>query len=234
MDTQPLNTLAPDTGPPPSDQSTESSSPHQVAIFPDANQAQTAQSANNFIPSGEPNTTDRTPLPIGSHMPVVNKKVPIGVYMIVGFNLIGFVISFLDTSQNSLIYTIVIFVDLLLGIGLLLRLEVARKIITYLMGITLILSVVSIFLLASLQQKLQKTKTNYETAISQLDQSKLSVTQKQQLDSLQTTLATNQKQVGKVITFTYIKLGITIIETVAVIIYLTRPGVKEVFEEMKK
>lgn len=169
----------------------------------------------------------------GSQIQQQKVRLPIGIYIIAGYNLVGFAIGFFDSSQNSEIYTIVMFADLLLAIGLLLRLEVARKIILWLECITLVLTIASLFLLVGLQLRIQTLKTNYDTAISRIDQSKLTPTQKQQLDDIQTAIAVKQKQAGKAITFTYFKLGATAVGTIVVLVYLTRPKVKEVFHELE-
>lgn len=169
----------------------------------------------------------------GSQIKKEKKPLPIGVYIIAGFILIGFVISFFDTSQNSGIYIIVMFADLLLAIGLLIRLQVARKIIIWLQALALVLSVASLFLLIGTQQRLNTLKTNYETAINRIDQSKLTPTQKQQLDNIQNAIVIKEKQTGKTITFSYFKLGATSVASLVVIIYLTRPKVKEVFHDLE-
>jgi len=169
----------------------------------------------------------------GSQMQKEKKPMPIGVYIIAGLNLIGFVIGFFDTSQNSGVYTIAMLLDLMLAIGLLLRLEVARKLIMWLSGLILALTVVSLIMLVGLQQRISQLKTNYDTAISRIDQSKLTPTQKQQLDEIQAAIAVKEKQAGKAISFTYIKLGVTGVEMLGVMIYLSRPKVKEVFHELE-
>ena len=53
----------------------------------------------------------------GSQMQQTKQPLPVGVYIIAGFNFVGFVISFFDSSQNSGIYTVAMLLDLLLAIG---------------------------------------------------------------------------------------------------------------------
>jgi hypothetical protein len=192
------------------------------SVYPTATQT-TANTPSDYAPIGL----------TGSQIQQQKVRLPIGIYIIAGYNLVGFAIGFFDSSQNSGIYTIVMLIDLMLAIGLLLRLEVARKIILWLEGITLVLTIASLFLLVGLQQRIQTLKTNYDAAISRIDQSKLTPTQKQQLDDIQAAIAVKQKQAGKAITFTYFKLGATAVGTIVVIIYLTRPKVKEVFHELE-
>ena len=61
-----------------------------------------------------------TPL-VGSQLKLPKDKLPVGVYIVAGWTLIGFAISFFNTSQNGTLFTIAMFVQLLLGIGLLFR-----------------------------------------------------------------------------------------------------------------
>jgi hypothetical protein len=189
-------------------------------------------------PTSFQNTTTTAPTDTnvgltGSQIKQEKKPMSIGVYIIAGLNLLGFVIGFFDTSQNSGIYTIAMLLDLLLAIGLLLRLEVARKFIMWLSGLILVLTAVSLIMLVGLQQRISQLKTNYETAISRIDQSRLTPTQKQQLDAVQAAIAVKEKQAGKAIAFTYVKLGVTGVEMLGVMIYLSRPKVKEVFHELE-
>ncbi len=166
----------------------------------------------------------------GSQLAEEKVKLPSGIYIIAGLNLLGFITGFFDTSQTGAMYTVVMFIDLLLAIGLILRYEIARKSLLWLSGLTLIIALASIFLLAGLQQKIKQSKTDYETAISRIDQSRITEAQKQQLQSINTTLASQEKLAGKAITFTYIKLGVATLEAVGILIYLTRPSVKEIFK----
>lgn len=204
-----------------------------TGAYPDA--TQTTQPSAKYSASTDPNTamSGNGAFLTGSQMQQQKVPLPIGIYFIAGFNLVGFAIGFFDTSQNSAIYTIVMFLNLLLAVGLILRLELARKFILWLLGMTLVLTIVSLFLLVGLQQRLQTLKTNYDDAISRIDQSKLSITQKQQLDTIQAAITGKEKLAGKAITFTYIKLGATAVETIVVMVYLTRPKVKEVFRELE-
>lgn len=169
----------------------------------------------------------------GSQLQPQKQKLPIGIYVIAGFSLVGLVVSFFDTSQNSGIYSIIMLVDLLLTIGLLFRLEIVRKIILWLYGITLVLSVVSIVMLSALQQRLGELKSNYETAVARIDQNRLSSSQKQQLESMNKLIAEKEKQAGKAISFTYIKLGATATGALVIMIYLTRPKVRSVFRTLE-
>lgn len=159
-------------------------------------------------------------------------RLPIGVYIIAGFALIGVIAGFFDTSQNSWVYTVAMLIDLFLAIGLLLRMEAARKAVVWLSGIILIITAVSLILLAAVQQRIRNIESDHQTVMSRIDQRKLTATQKKQLDDLQAKLSTYEKQAGKAIRFTYIKLGVTAVESIAVVIYLSRPRIRSAFREL--
>jgi len=169
----------------------------------------------------------------GSQMQQQKQPLPVGVYVIAGFNFLGFVASFFDSSQSSGIYTIAMLLDLLLAIGLVLRLEVARKLIVVLSGLILVLSGIGLIQLAGFQQRLQQAKTKYDNAVSRIDPTSLTPAQQDQLQSLRDAVSAQEKKAGKAIAFTYIKLGVTAAETIAVVVYLSRPKVKEVFHQLE-
>ncbi len=169
----------------------------------------------------------------GSQMQQQKQPLPVGVYVIAGFNFVGFVISFYDSSQSSGIYTVAMLFDLLLAIGLVLRLDIARKLIVGLSALILILTAVSLLQLAGFQHRLQQAKTNYDNAVSKIDPTSLTPTQQDQLQSLRDAISAQEKKAGKAIAFTYIKLGLTAAETIVVMVYLARPKVKAAFHELE-
>ncbi|HUP26560.1 MAG TPA: hypothetical protein VM124_02880 [Candidatus Limnocylindrales bacterium] len=165
----------------------------------------------------------------GSQLQEEKVKLPTGIFVIAGLNLLGFITGFFDTSQTGAIYTVVMFINLLLAIGLVLRYEIARRSMLWLSGLTLIIAVAGIFMLGALQQKIKQSKADYETAISRIDKNMITQTQKQQLETITATIASQEKLAGKAITLTYIKLGVATLEAVGILVYLTRPSVKGVF-----
>jgi hypothetical protein len=166
--------------------------------------------------------------------PEPQKKLPWGVYAIVAFALLSFILSFFDTSQASLLYTIAMLLNLLLAVGLLLRMETARKCLLWLSGITLVLAIASTVGLYMVQKRIHDLKSQYDTIVSRIDRNRMTTVQKKQLDALTADLGEKEKQAGKAIALTYVKLGVTAVETVAVIVYLTRPKVKDFFHELGK
>jgi Tfp pilus assembly protein PilO len=123
------------------------------------------------------------------------------------------------------------FLVLVATIGLLLRLELARRMLVILSGITIVLSVVLVLGFMGLQNRLKDHRQRYDTAVAQLNERSLNATQKQQLDSLTKQLDTLEKQVGKAMQLTYIKYGLTIVAYAGAMVYLTRPGVRQSFRK---
>ncbi|HEX8762760.1 MAG TPA: hypothetical protein VF733_03280 [Candidatus Saccharimonadales bacterium] len=193
-----------------------------ASIYPDATH-------NSYGTSG---TTSSNKVPMGlagSQLQPEKKKLPIGIYIIAGLNLLVFVAGFLDSSQSSMIYIIAMFINLAIAVGLIMRFQAARKLALGVSVLILMISGVSLFLVAGLQQRLKDRKADYESATSRIDQSKITPAQKQQLDAIRTTIAAQEKQAGKSVAVTYLKFGLTCLEGIAGVIYLTRPKVKEIF-----
>jgi uncharacterized membrane protein YhiD involved in acid resistance len=99
----------------------------------------------------------------------------------------------------------------------------------WLAGIIIILSVISLILLVGLQQRIAQSKLNYNKTISQYSQQQTTTQQQQQLALIQETITNQQKQAGHAIAITYLKESASFIEGLVVIIYLTRPKIKDVF-----
>lgn len=165
----------------------------------------------------------------GSQIAAQKPRIPVGVYIIAGINIVAFIATFFDTSQTSLIYTLDMLLCLLAAVGLVFRIEAARKTLVILSVITIVLSIVSAFLLAGLQGRIAASKQKYEDAVNKIDANTLSVSQKNQLADIKAELDAAEKKAGKAINYTYTLMGFYILESAGVAIYLTRPGVKAVF-----
>lgn len=184
-------------------------------------------------PAGpEPSTTitSGSSFLTGSQIQAEKPKLPSGIYIIAGLTLLGVLSGLFDNSQTGIIYTVSMIFSLMLAVGLVFRLEPARKFMVGLSILILVISAISMVLLAGLQNKLEQGQKNYDTAVSKIDQSKITSKQKQQLDEISTTLNSQSKRVGSTLTFIYLKLGFTALVQIAVIVYLTRPKIKAVFK----
>ncbi len=225
---QPLTAVDQQTPPPPPPTPPPSMAtpPHIISAQPPA--------PNSIVTSPSTDasqTVATTPMLVGSQLQAEKKKLPIGLYIIIGYSIIGFAAGFFDTSQNSLIYTMALLLELVMVVGLMLRQEAARKAVIWISGIIVVLSIVGIVLLTLVQHNLHDLHLRYNTAVTHIDPRKITLTEKKQLAALTTQIAQQEKQIGKVVTYTYIRLGAEIIGNTVMIIYLTRPKVKEIFEK---
>jgi hypothetical protein len=188
---------------------------------------------NSSIPINQNSQNEQAPVGLtGSQMQETKPRLPIGVFIVAFINLIGFVVGFFDSSQNSAILTIIMLLNLLLAIGLLMRLEIARAIMFWLEAVTLLISIVCFVLLFNLQHKMNNVRNDYNAAMSKIDQSQLTTVQKQQLDDLKSSISDLEKQAGKAVEFTYIKLGATTLFSAGIMVYLSRPKIKESFRKL--
>ena len=207
-------------------------------VAPSASDSPSQDTANLFqppspVPNAAPPTDPYVGL-TGSQIQAEKNPLPIGIYILAGVSFLAFVAGFIATQRNSTLYTLLMFINLLLAIGLVLRLELARKVILWTSVISFVFLIASIFLLIGLQNKLATSKSNYDAAISRINLADASPTQQQAIQKISDTLNTQEKQVGKLIAFDYVKLGLAAVEQVVIIVYVTRPKVKEAFHELEK
>jgi hypothetical protein len=227
----------------------ENLDPPTSSSYSEEIQASPALPASTFLPVDSmpsmapdqiPQATQPTETLVGlTGSQIQEEKIPLpkGVYIIAAFDVVGCIAGFLNSYQTNVIYGVIytcaMILNLLVAVGLLFRLELARKVTIWLSGLLLILTVANLLLLVALQQRVQQAKTNYEAAFSRLDKNNPTPTQKQQLAAIRSTLDTEAKQAGKAFEFTYAKLGVTALESIIVIVYLTRPGVSIVFRDLE-
>ena len=160
---------------------------------------------------------------------------PKGLIAIGVVSLVGLAVGFVDKTQNSLIYTIVLGFDVLLAIDLLVRRqEPVRKVA---MGLAIATVTVSAALVLGYRGLIDNT-ANAETLFiaeakklqNQSPTKQLTDEQQQHLDAMQLQLEAQQNSVGENSTLVYGKYGVSIVVFAGVALYLTRPKVKEAFE----
>lgn len=165
-----------------------------------------------------------------SAQPTGGSGLPKGVYVVATLNILGFVFSFFDTSQNNFWYMAVMFAGLLLAIALLLRQSWARLATAGVAGLTVVVSLVMLVTFVSLQNHIHQLKNQYNTALkNSQQQGTLTSDQQLQLDNFQATITRQESQVGRSFMFVYIKYGVTVVVMALIAWYLTRPTVREAF-----
>lgn len=181
------------------------------------------------VPPAPEMSANTTNYLVGSQMVAEKSKLPIGIYIIAGYNLLAFVIGFFGASQVNMINTVTLFLSLCLAIALVMRVNAARKILIVLSVIGIFLSVASIFFLASIQSKLVDKKQAYDAVVLKVNKNKLSTSQKASLDTLAEQIAEEEKVTGSIITRTYLRIGASIVGSIIMIGYLSRPKIVEIY-----
>jgi hypothetical protein len=212
-----------------SQQAAVSANHNPVLVHPP--RVQTAQQQGSSSPAtNSPISNHAHTFLTGSQLQLKETPLPKGMYVLIAIGVVGFVISFFDVSQNSLVYTIDLLLILTLTIGLFFRLEMARKLLFYLSILTVIGSMIAVVGFIGLQDRVNRAKQSSDAAIARLEGQALTSAQRQQLDAAKSQLDLLQKQFGKSAPFVFGKYAITIVVYSGVVIYLTRPKIKEVFE----
>jgi hypothetical protein len=156
-------------------------------------------------------------------------KLPLGVYLIAAWTIIGFAANFFNPSKSSIVLTAIMLLNLLLGIGLLFRINLARKIILWVFGISAILTVIAIVTTIGLQNRLQTSINNYDAQVSTLDHQGITATQRRQLNANQAQLVATQHKVDLIMLFAYADYGLTFVVDIVAITYLMTPRVVGAF-----
>lgn len=170
----------------------------------------------------------------GSSITPTRSKLPRGIYVIVGLNVISFALSFFRSYNSNLFFTILTVCDLLIVAGLVMRLEAARKIAVALAILTIIISVIDVVGLLAVQSKVNQSVANYHRAVDSLDLTTATARQRTIIASQKAQLAALQKREGAAMNIALINTGIGMIVSLGEAIYLTRPKIASVFEEMKR
>jgi len=157
-------------------------------------------------------------------------RLPTGVYIIIAANLLGFVASFFNTSENSLLYTYSMLFSLMIAVGLILRFAAVRKLYVGLAGLLVVLTIILMIGFFGLQERVDQVKANAASYYSSINQSLLTTAQQQELANQESTLITLEREEGKAVPFFYIYHSLIIVYAGLTVIYLTRPKVKEAFE----
>lgn len=124
---------------------------------------------------------DRDPTPkylTGSNLAATKMPLPKGVYIVVGLTAVDLVLSMFRSTDTSVIFTIVMFFDLVVCIGLLLKIESIRKMLIVVSVIVIVLAGIEIFGLMLLKDKVAQQNTLYNQAVSRIDPAHVSVRQR--------------------------------------------------------
>lgn len=165
----------------------------------------------------------------GSQLPVERPKIPLGVYVIAGLNIVSLVAIFLDDYHAGTWYTITMLLNLVFAVGLLLRQDMIRKLYIALCVLSVGVVVLAFIGIANTRDKLQALRANYDATVSSMDTTNLSPEQTAQMKILPQLMEEIQKKNDKLFMTAYIRLGAEAVVAVVCIVYLTRPKVRAAF-----
>ena len=184
-------------------------------------QPQFDTSASNFQPIS------------GSEIPETKQTIPIGVYIIIAWCVMGAMYSCFNNFEGSFLISAVIILNLFLAIGLAFRLNLARKIMVWALGANIVLLALAIVFLSAVNTKFNNAKAEYESLNAKINNSMgVDITIKEQLRANQAQLDSLSKQLGKSLKQNYIFGGIEITTSIAAIVYLSLPGIKDKFRDL--
>jgi hypothetical protein len=193
-----------------------------VPVYPEPGINAFSSSPSEFF------TRDGRPI-ADSQLNVKKKRLPVGVYLIVGWSLFSFVVSLFNTSEDSLYFSMVLFTNSLLGIGLLFGLEIARRSIVWLFGILAVLSVIILLMLTVVQAQVHQVEYNYNAAVSHVNQQNFDETGRQRVTAMKAQVTLEQKKEGRSIALAYTEYGLQFLIGIVAIVYLRRTKVREAF-----
>ena len=185
------------------------------------------------LPQYDPSQPNFTPYS-GSELTPQKQKTLVGVWLIILWCTGSALFSFFSKNQSSILSSITMILDVMVAVGLIFKLNLARKILIWLMGITVAISIISMALLVATNSKYTKAKQQYDAAATAISSSSaVDITLKQQLNDQQAQIATLNKQLGKYFSYMYYFLSVEIVLGIATIVYLELPGVKENFTDLE-
>lgn len=159
---------------------------------------------------------------------------PLGIFILSGYYLIIFGISFLDSSVISWVYAGIMLLNLGLVLSLFFRVNVLRRLTIAVSIITLTISLVSMFMVTNLMKNVKNLRKNYQDTISRVDAETSSDTMQLQLETINQKITEAETQTGRVNGLTYAKLSLILLGNVGAVAYLTRPRVKLAFVKQEE
>jgi hypothetical protein len=228
---QPVQPMAEQPSTPPGPVHQSMHEPSQPETLHPGAQFQPVAAIAQAAPAGAPAAPAFTYL-TGSQLEPVKEKIPKGVYLIAGVNLLGFILYFFNTYEDSLLFLIAAFIDLLLAAGLLLKLEVARKIIIWFALLMVGLNIFLLFLLFGLQNKVNSDYAAYKADVSKVNMNTLPLGEKAYLNQQEANIQALQKTETKEMKLAYIYTALYAVAGAGTVIYLNRRGVKSIFREL--
>lgn len=166
------------------------------------------------------------------------KKRPIAALIILALGIGGLTFGLIDKSQHSVVFNVVVALNLLAAFGLLFfRKEPVRKAASVLAIATVTVSAALALGYRGLADSTVKAEAMFISEAKKLQNQsptkQLTHEQQQHLDAMQLKLQAQQEAIGENSSLVYAKYGSAIAAYSIVALYLTRPKVKQAFASVK-
>lgn len=170
----------------------------------------------------------------GSQLTPHRDRLPIGIYLIAGYSLVGLGLSFFDGADTNIIYVFAMVLNLFVGVGLLARINAARVAAVVLSILTVIVSLLVIAGLALLLHQADQNKIAVKEKLAEIDQrTTVSDSQRQAIERTMAELEVKEKETRAIVNKAYLVQGLNAAAYTAVAIYLMRPKVRAAFTKTK-
>lgn len=194
-----------------------------------------AQASQTVYPAApQPQTTPSSDSPYigltGSAMQEQKPPMPKGIYVISGLTVLGFVVNFFNTSSAyDFLYLLAAFINLLLVVGLLLRKDIARKALVAFATLSIVLASLNAAVMGMVRYRVHDSSVRYQNAIREYRNDPARREQMRAFERLEAQMAAREQELDRLLIGLAIRTGIALSLNAAIIIYLTRPRIKEYF-----
>lgn len=159
-------------------------------------------------------------------------SIPTGVVVIAALTVLGAIATFLTprTAGASGVATFVLLINVLLAFGLFSLNNVARIIFIVFSSLTIASSGVRLFSLIDLQNNLSKQRTAYTQELDALRSKPQTAQQEQAIAKLNLELKKQEGLTSSAFMRAYVIVGLQLVGSTAIVVYLLKPSVKDRFE----
>jgi hypothetical protein len=162
------------------------------------------------------------------------EPLPIGIYILFCLMVLAALVSFLSSEGDNIIEIEILLASLLLGFGLLFRINLARKILIVLGVIGVVAALGSFVLLHNLEGTLARGAAKAQhglTSIKNNPDANLTPQQRSQINTLLQDFHTDDKKNPGKFRKAYIVVSFELVENAVVTTYLCLPKVKRAFSK---
>jgi hypothetical protein len=156
-------------------------------------------------------------------------RLPKGIYVIIVANLVAVVISFFNTASTNHIYSVLMIIDLLAGVGLLFKNRNTRKAVVISSMVTIAVSLVLLDFFWLTSNNVNRTFTKNYNQIKLHSTQELPYSKRLALATSQAKIVTKKADISKASILFYSYTSVMVVESILVLVYLGRDGVKSFY-----